>query len=84
MAAGGKMAEIRDVIELKSDDYRVLTSHLLGDDGKWHGFLTANDRRRKPLTRSGAKRGVFRGPARSRPRRGGHPSRMRRTGGNGR
>jgi hypothetical protein len=41
----GKMAKYRDVIEFKSDDHRVLTSHLLGDDGEWHQFMTADYRR---------------------------------------
>ncbi|MDQ3564861.1 MAG: DUF1579 domain-containing protein [Pseudomonadota bacterium] len=47
MAAEGKMAKYKDVIEWKSDDHRVLTSHMLGDDGKWHGFMTANYRKVK-------------------------------------
>jgi hypothetical protein len=34
------------VIEFKSDDHRVLTSHILGDDGEWHQFMTAHYRRR--------------------------------------
>jgi hypothetical protein len=45
MAGDGKTAKYRDVIELKSDDHRVLTSHMLGDDGNWHAFVTANYRR---------------------------------------
>jgi len=47
MAAEGKMAKYRDVIELESDDHRVLTSHMLGDDGKWNKFMTAHYRRKK-------------------------------------
>jgi hypothetical protein len=45
MTAEGKTAKYRDVIEFKSDDHRVLTSHLLGDDGQWHQFMTASYRR---------------------------------------
>jgi hypothetical protein len=41
------MAQYRDVIELKSDDHRVLTSHIRGDDGTWQAFMTAHYRRRK-------------------------------------
>jgi hypothetical protein len=47
MAVEGKMATYRDVIEVLSDDHRVLTSHVLGDDGQWHGFMTANYWRKK-------------------------------------
>jgi hypothetical protein len=46
MAAEGKMAKYKDVIEFKSADHRVLTSHMLSDDGKWHRFMTANYRRK--------------------------------------
>jgi Protein of unknown function (DUF1579) len=45
MTGDGKMMKYRDVIELKSDDHRVLTSHVLGDDGKWRLFMTAHYRR---------------------------------------
>lgn len=45
-AVEGKLAKYRDAIEFKSDDHRVLTSHRLGDDGKWHPIMTANYRRR--------------------------------------
>jgi hypothetical protein len=47
MAGEGKMAKYKDVIEVKSDDHRVLTSHVLSDDGKWQQFMTANYRRKK-------------------------------------
>ena len=43
--AEGKMAKYQDIIEFKSDDHRVLSSQMLGDDGKWHHFMTANYRR---------------------------------------
>jgi hypothetical protein len=43
----GKMVKYQDVIELKSDDHRVLTSRVLGDDGQWHTFMTAHYRRKK-------------------------------------
>jgi hypothetical protein len=46
-AGDGKFAKYKDVIEVKSDDQRVLTSHMLGDDGKWHAFMRANYRRKK-------------------------------------
>ena len=43
----GKTAKYQDIIEVKSDDHRVLSSQSLGEDGKWHRFMTANYRRRK-------------------------------------
>jgi hypothetical protein len=46
-SAEGKMAKYKDVIEFKSDDHRELTSHMLGDDGQWHGFMTGHYRRKK-------------------------------------
>jgi hypothetical protein len=46
MMIEGKTAMYKDVIALKSDNHRVLTSHSLGDDGEWHEFMTANYRRK--------------------------------------
>ena len=46
MAAEGKVVKYKDVIEFKSPDHRTLTSHMLGDDGQWHQFMTAHYRRR--------------------------------------
>jgi hypothetical protein len=47
MSAEGKTTKYRDVIEIKSDDHRVLTSNMLGDDGEWHQFMRAEYRRQK-------------------------------------
>ncbi len=46
-AGDGKFARYKDAIEIRSHDHRVLTSHMLGNDGKWHGFMTANYRKVK-------------------------------------
>ena len=47
MDPDGKMAKYKDTIEFLSDDHRTLTSHMLGDDGQWHHFMTAHYRRKK-------------------------------------
>jgi hypothetical protein len=47
MAGPGKMAKYRDVIEVKSEDYRVLTSHQQGEDGTWKTFMTNHYRRKR-------------------------------------
>ncbi len=47
MVREGAMAKYRDVIEFKNDNHRVLTSHMLGDDGNWHQFMTANYQRQQ-------------------------------------
>jgi hypothetical protein len=48
MAGDGSLMRYQDVIELKSDDHRTLTSHMQGEDGTWQPFMTAHYRRRKP------------------------------------
>ena len=45
MAAEGTRAPYRDVIEFTSDDQRVLTSHMLADDGTWQHVMTSHYRR---------------------------------------
>ena len=42
MTGDRKMAKYRDAIAFKSDDHRVMTSQVLGDDGQWNHFMTAN------------------------------------------
>jgi hypothetical protein len=42
----GKMARYQDVIEITNDGQRTLTSHILGDDGKWTQFMKAYYRRK--------------------------------------
>lgn len=43
--AGG-MAKFQDIIELRSEDHRILTSRTLGEDGTWQAFMTAHYRRK--------------------------------------
>lgn len=42
-----KTTRYREVIELKSDDHRTLTSHMLTDDGKWEQMMFVDYRRRR-------------------------------------
>ncbi len=41
------MAKYKDIIEFVSNDHRVLTSQILGDDGNWLQFMTAHYRRKE-------------------------------------
>jgi len=43
----GKMIQYQDIIEFVSDNHRTLSSQTIGDDGKWHRFMTAHYRRKK-------------------------------------
>jgi hypothetical protein len=47
MAGDDTFAKYRDVIAIKSDDHRVLTSYVLAHDGSWQEIMTAHYRRRK-------------------------------------
>ncbi len=46
-AKPGDTAKYRDVIEVKSENERTLTSHMQGDDGKWQKIMTATYRRKR-------------------------------------
>jgi len=39
---GEGLSKFQDMIEVKNDNHRILTSQRLGEDGKWHRFLTAH------------------------------------------
>ena len=43
----GKVVKMRDVMELKDKDTRLLTSYIQGDDGKWVQFMTMTAKRKK-------------------------------------
>ncbi|MEO8629109.1 MAG: DUF1579 domain-containing protein [Betaproteobacteria bacterium] len=47
MSVEGKLGKYQDVIELKSDDERVLTSRFLDDDGQWRQIMSMRFRRTK-------------------------------------
>lgn len=42
MTGEEKLGKYKDAIEFKSNDHRVLTSHMLRDDGQWQHFMTAH------------------------------------------
>jgi len=47
VSAPEKTATFKDIIEFKGDDHRVLTSHMLGEDGKWQKLLVTSYRRKQ-------------------------------------
>lgn len=42
-----KMTKYHDIIEIKSDNERMLRSRCLGEDGKWTDFMSATYKRKK-------------------------------------
>lgn len=42
------LTTFRDVTEFKSDDHRVVTSSILGDDGEWITIMKGESRRKLP------------------------------------
>lgn len=42
---GEGTAKYRDVIEVKSNEHRTMTSYVLNNDGQWHQFMTVNYRK---------------------------------------
>jgi hypothetical protein len=45
-AGDGTTSKYQDIHEIKSADYRILHSQVLGEDGKWNRFMTAHYRRK--------------------------------------
>lgn len=43
----GKMRKFKEVTEFKSDDHRVFTSSMQGDDGKWTAIVKVEAKRKK-------------------------------------
>jgi hypothetical protein len=39
MDGSGKIVKYKDVIEVKSDDHRIMTSQMQGEDGVWREMM---------------------------------------------
>jgi Protein of unknown function (DUF1579) len=46
MAGAGKTAKYQDIVEVKSDDHRILRARVLGEDGTWTEFMESHYRRK--------------------------------------
>jgi hypothetical protein len=47
MTGDGGTARYQDIIELESDDHRILRSRMFGQDGQAQVFMTAHYRRKR-------------------------------------
>lgn len=47
MAVPGTMARFQDIHEFESADHRIVTSQILGDDGRWQTVMTMHYRKTK-------------------------------------
>ncbi len=45
-AGAGKLAKYRDIYEFKSADHVIVTSSMLGEDGKWTAFMKGTMKRK--------------------------------------
>ncbi len=44
--ADGKLTKFRDAYEFKSPDHIIVTSSLLGEDGRWITFMSGESKRK--------------------------------------
>lgn len=47
MVGDGSLSKYRETVDFVSDDHRVFTSNVLGEDGQWQQFMTAHYRRKR-------------------------------------